>query len=110
MESYLTKELPELIFQNFSELDKSRVSIAGHSMGGHGALTLYLKNPGAYKSVSAWAPITNPSQCPWGEKAFTGYLGEDKEEWKKHDATELLKTWKGDLNCLIDVVCFPPFM
>ena len=74
-------------------------------MGGHGALTLFLKNPGMYKSVSAFAPIANPSQCPWGEKAFTGYLGDDRETWKKHDATELIKGWKGDLDALIDVVC-----
>lgn len=70
----------------------SRVSIAGHSMGGHGALTLYLKYPGRYKSVSAWAPIANPSLCPLGQKAFEGYLGEDREVWKKHDATELVKS------------------
>lgn len=103
MESYLTKELPDLVFSEFKELDRSRVSISGHSMGGHGALTLYLKNPGAYRSVSAWAPISNPSQCPWGEKAFGGYLGDDREQWKKHDATELVKAWKGPLNALIDV-------
>jgi len=61
-------------------------------MGGHGALTLFLKNPGMYKSVSAFAPITNPINCPWGQKAFAGYLGDgDKESWKKHDATELLR-------------------
>lgn len=72
-------------------------------MGGHGALTLYLKNPGMYKSVSAFAPIANPINCPWGEKAFKGYLGEDKESWKKHDATELIKKWKGSFDALIDV-------
>lgn len=104
MESYIAKELPEQLFAGFKELDGSRVSISGHSMGGHGALTLFLKNPGKYKSVSAWAPISNPSQCPWGEKAFLGYLGDDKDEWKKHDATELIKGWKGDFPCLIDVV------
>lgn len=104
MESYLTKELPELVFQNFQELDSSRMSITGHSMGGHGALTLFLKNPGKYKSVSAFSPICNPSQCPWGEKAFTGYIGDDREEWKKHDATELIKSFKGQFNCLIDLV------
>lgn len=108
MESYLTNELPKSVFDNFKELDASRVSISGHSMGGHGALTLFLKNPGMYKSVSAWAPITNPTKCPWGEKAFSGYLGDDKEEWKKHDATELLKTHKGLLPCLIDVVSLTP--
>ncbi|KAF7562008.1 hypothetical protein G7046_g2136 [Stylonectria norvegica] len=103
METYLTRELPDLVFGAFKEIDGSRVSIAGHSMGGHGALTLHLKNPGMYKSVSAWAPISNPSKCPWGEKAFSGYLGNDREEWKKHDATELVKGWKGPLNALIDV-------
>ncbi|KND87958.1 S-formylglutathione hydrolase [Tolypocladium ophioglossoides CBS 100239] len=103
METYLTEELPRLLFDSFKELDGARVSISGHSMGGHGALTLFLKNPGMYKSVSAWAPIANPSRCPWGEKAFGGYLGDDCEEWKQHDATELVKGWKGPLNCLIDV-------
>jgi S-formylglutathione hydrolase len=108
MESYITNELPDLIFKEFKEIDSSRVSISGHSMGGHGALTLFLKNPGKYKSVSAWAPISNPSQCPWGDKAFKGYLGEDKEEWKKHDATELIKSWKGNFPALIDVVSSEP--
>ncbi|KAJ2965594.1 hypothetical protein NUW58_g10856 [Xylaria curta] len=75
-------------------------------MGGHGALTLYLKNPGLFKSVSAFAPISNPSLCPWGDKAFSGYLGADREEWKRHDATELVQgaEWRGkDLRALIDV-------
>lgn len=103
MESYITSELPKALFSSFPELDSSRVSITGHSMGGHGALTLYLKNPGMYKSVSAFAPIANPINCPWGEKAFKGYLGEDKESWKKHDATELIKKWKGSFDALIDV-------
>ncbi|KAJ4325308.1 hypothetical protein N0V84_003529 [Fusarium piperis] len=103
MESYVSKELHDLVFREFKELDSSRVSISGHSMGGHGALTLFLKNPGKYKSVSAWAPISNPSKCPWGDKAFSGYLGDDKEEWKKHDATELVKSWKGHFPALIDV-------
>ncbi|KAF8864239.1 putative esterase [Acephala macrosclerotiorum] len=103
MESYITSELPKALFSSFPELDSSRVSITGHSMGGHGALTLFLKNPGMYKSVSAFAPIANPSQCPWGEKAFKGYLGEDRETWKKHDATELIKGWKGAFEVLIDV-------
>lgn len=104
METYLTDELPRLLFSSFPQLDSSRVSISGHSMGGHGALTLFLKHPGMYKSVSAWAPIANPSRCPMGEKPFAGYLGEDRDEWKKHDATELVRSWKGPLNCLIDVV------
>ncbi|ORY69739.1 carbohydrate esterase family 1 protein [Pseudomassariella vexata] len=108
MESYVTSELPEAIFEQFGDkLDSGRVSITGHSMGGHGALTLFLKNPGKYRSVSALAPICNPSQCPWGKKTFAGYFGtRDKEEWKKHDATELVKGWKhdgGKLPLLIDV-------
>ena len=82
-------------------------------MGGHGALSLYLKNPGKYKSVSAFAPIANPLKCPWGEKAFKGYFGES--DWQKkgaeHDSTELLKQWKGgDLDILVDVVCIFPTM
>ncbi|KAK3301570.1 carbohydrate esterase family 1 protein [Chaetomium strumarium] len=109
MESYITRELPATLFGDAEYgkyLDSERVSITGHSMGGHGALTLYLKNPAMYKSVSAFAPIANPSKCPWGEKAFSGYLGtENKEaEWKKHDATELVRGWKGgDLKALVDV-------
>lgn len=108
METYLTQELPKALFEDeeFGKyLDGSRVSITGHSMGGHGALTLYLKHPELYKSVSAFAPIANPVNCPWGEKAFRGYLGEDREEWKKHDATELVKGFKGKdgLKMLVDV-------
>ncbi|KAL2014943.1 hypothetical protein VTK56DRAFT_6741 [Thermocarpiscus australiensis] len=108
MESYITRELPEVLFADPEYgrfLDAGRVSITGHSMGGHGALTLYLKNPGKYASVSAFAPIANPSLCPWGEKAFSGYLGrEDREAWKRHDATELVRGWAGrDLKALVDV-------
>lgn len=82
-------------------------------MGGHGALSLFLKNPGKYKSVSAFAPIANPLKAPWGEKAFKGYFGEKDWQTKgaEHDATELIKQWKGGpLDILIDVVClsFPP--
>lgn len=107
MYSYITDELPKTVFSAFDQLDPNRVSITGHSMGGHGALSLYLKNPGKYKSVSAFAPISNPLKAPWGEKAFKGYFGED--DWQKkgaeHDSTELLKKWKGgDLDILIDVV------
>ncbi len=104
MYSYITSELPAALYAQFQELDARRVSIMGHSMGGHGALTLFLKNPGMYKSVSAFAPIANPSKCPWGEKAFGGYLGPDKEAWKEWDASELMGKWKGDLDVLIDVV------
>lgn len=110
MYSYVTDELPKAVFENFKEIDSSRVSITGHSMGGHGALSLFLKNPGKYKSVSAFAPISNPLKAPWGEKAFKGYFGEQNWQSKgaEHDATELLKKWKGDpLDILIDVVRCP---
>ncbi|KAI1800611.1 putative esterase [Daldinia bambusicola] len=106
METYIASELPAALFAAFPDaLDAGRVSVTGHSMGGHGALTLYLKNPGKYRSVSAFAPIANPTRCPWGEKAFTGYFGgEDREAWKKHDATELVRAWAGkDIKALIDV-------
>lgn len=107
MYNYVTEELPTTVFAAFPQLDSSRVSITGHSMGGHGALTLFLRNPGKYKSVSAFAPISNPINCPWGQKAFGGYFGEEnKEKWKEHDASELVKGWKGkQLDVLIDVVC-----
>ena len=106
MYSYITEELPKVVFENFKEVDAERVSLFGHSMGGHGALTLFLKNPGMYKSVSAFAPICNPMQCPWGQKAFKGYFGEEKKDfWAEHDATELVKNWKGEpLDVLIDIV------
>lgn len=108
MYSYVRDELPKTVFQNFNQIDSERVSIFGHSMGGHGALTLFLQNPGLYKSVSAYAPIANPSNCPWGQKAFEGYLN-DKSEWAEYDATELVKKWKGGpLDILIDVVRFVP--
>jgi len=94
MYSYVTKELPNLIESNFKTIKGSR-GVFGHSMGGHGALICALKNPGFYKSVSAFAPICNPMKCPWGEKAFTGYLGNDKETWKKYDACELAPSYSG---------------
>lgn len=89
MESYLIKELLPLVEINFS-LNPNNKSIMGHSMGGHGALTLYFKYPNLFKSVSAFAPICGPSQVPWGHKAFSNYLGDDKETWKNHDAVELM--------------------
>jgi len=95
MYDYVTKELPSLLSSHFSQLDTSKASIFGHSMGGHGALTLFLKNPSKYKSVSAFAPICNPTECPWGKKAFKGYLGEDKATWEEYDATLLLKNYEG---------------
>lgn len=104
MYSYITSELPAALTAEFKELDGGRMSIMGHSMGGHGALTLYLKNPGMYKSVSAFAPIANPVNCDWGKKAFGGYFGEEeKSKWVENDATELVKKWEGELDVLIDV-------
>ena len=90
MESYLTQELLPLVTQTLP-VDGERLGILGHSMGGHGALTLALKHPGLFKSVSAFAPICAPTQSPWGQKAFTGYLGADASAWPAHDATELMQ-------------------
>ncbi|ORZ07915.1 putative S-formylglutathione hydrolase [Absidia repens] len=103
MYSYVTKELPALVNKQLP-IDGSRVSIMGHSMGGHGALTIYLKNSSAYKTVSAFSPIANPVNCPWGEKAFSNYLGSNQDEWKQYDTVELLKK-AGDLkiDALVDV-------
>ncbi|PHU16726.1 S-formylglutathione hydrolase [Capsicum chinense] len=93
MYDYVVKELPTLLHENFPELDTSRASIFGHSMGGHGALTIYLKNLDKYKSVSAFAPIANPINCTWGLKAFTNYLGENKADWEEYDATCLVSKY-----------------
>ncbi|MCJ8163050.1 S-formylglutathione hydrolase [Acinetobacter zhairhuonensis] len=89
MESFIADELYTLVLQQFP-IQQHRVGIFGHSMGGHGALTLAFKYPEKFKSVSAFAPICAPSQCPWGEKAFSNYLGNDQTVWKQHDATALV--------------------
>ena len=89
MESYVTGELRELVMAELP-IDGARLGIFGHSMGGHGALTLALRHPDLYRSVSAFAPIAAPTRCPWGEKAFSGYLGDDRDAWKAHDASELV--------------------
>jgi S-formylglutathione hydrolase len=96
MYSYVTRELPRLIEANFP-IDPARSGIFGHSMGGHGALTIALKNPAHYRSVSAFAPICSPMRCPWGEKALAGYLGADRSGWREYDATALIESrgWKG---------------
>lgn len=91
MYSYVVSELPAVVKAALPMADTSRASIMGHSMGGHGALVLGLRNLSTYKSISAFAPICNPMNCPWGEKAFTGYLGSNKEAWRAYDACELLK-------------------
>jgi len=90
MESYLIRELLPLVITTHG-IDPARVAISGHSMGGHGALTLALRNPGRFASVSALAPIAAPSRSPWGRKAFTKYLGDDGAKWAQHDATELMR-------------------
>ncbi|PWF21564.1 S-formylglutathione hydrolase [Corticimicrobacter populi] len=92
MESYVAQELFDLIASSGEfPADRQRIGITGHSMGGHGALTLALRHPTRFRSVSAFAPIANPTHCPWGIKAFTHYLGKDHETWKQHDASELMK-------------------
>jgi S-formylglutathione hydrolase len=90
MESYIVRELLALVAANLP-IDGGRIGICGHSMGGHGALTLALRHPALFKSVSALAPICAPTQCPWGRKAFTGYLGADTALWESHDATALMQ-------------------
>ncbi|OTG62915.1 S-formylglutathione hydrolase [Acinetobacter silvestris] len=91
MESYIVDEIYPTIVQTFPILNHA-IGIFGHSMGGHGALTLAWKYPEKFKSVSAFAPICAPTECPWGEKAFSNYLGDDQAEWAKHDATQLVLT------------------
>jgi S-formylglutathione hydrolase len=101
MYDYVVTELPALVNEHFP-VDSSRVSISGHSMGGHGALTIALKNPDKFRSVSAFAPIVAPMQCPWGQKAFAGYLGEDRETWRQYDATEQVQQQQFHGEILID--------
>ncbi|GFR74784.1 S-formylglutathione hydrolase [Elysia marginata] len=102
MYSYITKEFLNLVHENFPTLP-GRQSVFGHSMGGHGALIATLKNPGLFRSVSAFAPISNPTECAWGHKCFGGYLGDDKDAWKAYDATVLVKSYDGPpLDILID--------
>ena len=90
MRSYIEQELPGIVAAGFP-VDMDRQGITGHSMGGHGALTISLRNPGRFRSTSAFAPIVSPLRCPWGEKALTGYLGSDKAAWREYDATALIE-------------------
>ena len=101
MYSYVNHELPEVIANGFP-VDPERQSIFGHSMGGHGALISALRNPKRYRSVSAFAPICAPTQCPWGNKALGGYLGSDKASWRAYDATELVQNQPFHAEILID--------
>ena len=100
MHDYIVDELPALIEAHFPATDARGIS--GHSMGGHGALVLALRNPGRYRSVSAFSPIVAPSQVPWGEKAFSAYLGTDRSAWSQWDATELVATATERLPLLVD--------
>ena len=90
MQTYIEDELPALIAQHFP-VDMTRQSITGHSMGGHGALTIGLRHPDRFKSVSAFAPICHPMTCAWGEKAFGGYLGDDRAAWRAYDAVAMIE-------------------
>ena len=101
MYSYILDELPDLINSEFP-VDSQRVSISGHSMGGHGALTIALKNPQRFKSVSAFAPICSPLNCPWGDKALSNFLGDDRQTWRQYDAVELVKQAQQQLPVLVD--------
>jgi len=108
MYDYVTQELPALIESHFPVTDAR--SISGHSMGGHGALMIALKNPGRYCSVSAFAPIASPSRVPWGQKAFSAYLGQDRERWSTWDACELIASAQERLPLLIDQGGSDPFL
>ena len=101
MYSYIVDELVEIIKDHFP-VDANRLGISGHSMGGHGALTIAIKNPDIFKSVSAFSPICNPTKIPWGEKAFTKYLGKDENIWNDYDACSLIKSRGFQSDILID--------
>jgi S-formylglutathione hydrolase len=102
MDQYIVDELQQEIAANFPAADLARQGITGHSMGGHGALTLHLKHPQRYRSVSAFSPIVAPSQVPWGQKAFTAYLGSDRSTWAAYDATELVRKQPSGAHILIE--------
>lgn len=101
MYDYVVNELPELINANFS-VDGNRSAISGHSMGGHGALTIALNNTSKFKSASAFSPIVSPLNCPWGEKALGNYLGDDKNKWAAHDTCSLIMSAKTQLPIMVD--------
>ncbi|MDB5712233.1 MAG: S-formylglutathione hydrolase [Sphingomonas bacterium] len=102
MKSYIEDELPALIAAEFPATDLMRQAITGHSMGGHGALTIALSNPDRFRSVSAFSPIVSPLHCPWGEKALGGYLGNDKGEWRPYDACALIDDGARVTDILVD--------
>jgi len=102
MRSYVEQELPALIAGEFPMADMERQSITGHSMGGHGALTIALRNPDRFRSVSAFAPIVSPLNCPWGHKALSGYIGTDRSTWRDYDACALIEDGARASEILID--------
>ncbi|GGD64216.1 S-formylglutathione hydrolase [Erythrobacter arachoides] len=101
MKSYIEDELPGVVAGAF-DVDMDRQGISGHSMGGHGALTVSLRNPGRFRSTSAFAPIVSPLNCPWGEKALTGYLGDDRQAWRQYDSVALIEDGARLAEVLID--------
>ena len=109
MWSYVTEELPTLVAAHFP-IDMERQGITGHSMGGHGALTVALRHPDRFRSVSAFAPIVAPSQVPWGEKALGNYLGSDRSTWRAHDAVALIEDGARFAELLVDVGDADPFL
>jgi S-formylglutathione hydrolase len=110
MRSYIEDELPALIAREFPVADLTRQGITGHSMGGHGALTIALRNAGRFRSVSAFAPISSPLTCHWGEKALTGYLGEDRSTWRAYDAGALIDDGATLPDLLVDQGAADPFL
>ena len=108
MLSYVTEELPALVAEHFP-VDMARQGISGHSMGGHGALTIALRHPDRFRSVSAFAPIVAPGQVPWGEKALGAYLGADRSAWRKHDAVALIEDGARVPELLVDIGEADPF-
>ena len=101
MYDYIVEELPDLVRENF-DVDHDNTSIFGHSMGGHGALTIALRNPDRYRSVSAFSPIVSPSTVPWGRKAFSNYLGDDESSWLEHDTCALVKAAGKQVPMMVD--------
>lgn len=110
MWSYVTEELPELVAAEFPMVDQGRQAITGHSMGGHGALTIALRHPLRFRAVSAFAPIVAPTRVPWGEKAFAAYLGPDRATWRRHDSVALLESGIRTAEMLVDIGSSDPFL